>query len=124
MNNNIERRLFIRIPIWFIVKYRLYPRNIEPPEEFRQGICKNISAGGICLAAKDRLKKGWILDLEISLPPLERDIHVFGKIVWSCEQKSTDHFIHGIEFKKINPKDFRDIKETIEIFTPHPVKTN
>lgn len=114
MNNNIERRLFIRIPLWFIVKYRLYPH----ANEFHQGIAKNISAGGICLTTKDRLKKGRILNLEISLPPLERDINVFGKIVWSCKQELTDHFIHGIEFKKINPKDFGDIKETIEIFTP------
>jgi len=114
MKNNIERRLFIRIPLWFIVKYRLYPH----VNKFSQGIARNISAGGICMATKDRLKKGRILDLEISLPPLARDIRVSGKIVWSCAQESTDQFIHGIEFKKIDPKDFKDIKETIETFTP------
>lgn len=124
MNNNIERRLFTRIPLWLIVKYRLYPRNIEPSEEFREGICKNISAGGICLATEERLEKGFILDLEIRIPALAQDIHVMGRVVWSCPQKSTGGFICGLKFIKINPKDFKDIKEIIETFTPHTSKTS
>jgi Tfp pilus assembly protein PilZ len=112
----IERRHFIRIPFWFVTKYRLYPHNIKTSEVFRQGIGKNISTGGICFEAHDKFENGSNLEIEIDMPSLEHSATVVGKIVWISESDESNRFIYGVEFSKINTEDLISVKKIIETF--------
>ncbi len=111
-----ERRHFIRIPFWFVTKYRVYPHSVKTAEIFKQGIGKNISTGGICFEAHDRFEEGSTLEIEIDMPALEHAATVIGKIVWANISDVPDRFIYGIEFSKINPEDLSSVKKIIETF--------
>lgn len=112
----VERRRFVRIPFWFVTKYRLYPYDVESPQEFRQGIGKNISAGGICFEAKDKFQKDDVLELEIDMPALEHAVRVIGKVVWTRQQEEAERFVYGLAFTKIAPEDVEAVKKIVETF--------
>jgi len=111
-----ERRKFVRIPFWFVTKYRLYPHKIPSGGDFRQGIGKNISTGGICFEAKDEFAKGSLLEIEIDMPALEHAVPLIGEIAWSRKQKGNDLYVIGMSFKKIDPEDFEAVKKIIDTF--------
>lgn len=111
-----ERRKFVRIPFWFVTKYRIYTYNNEKLVEFKQGIGKNISAGGICFEAKDKFKVGDILEVEIDMPALEHSACIIGKIVWENIGDGGNRFVYGLEFTKVKPEDVEAVRKIIETF--------
>lgn len=75
--------------------------------DYDQGaITKNISGGGICFSSRQRLSKGDLLDMQISLPKMPKAIKAVGKIVWVSDSgKLQFPYIMGIHFIDIDPLD-------------------
>lgn len=113
----IERRQFVRIPFWFVTKYRVYPYGGGAVSEFRQGIGKNISAGGICFEAADSFNVGTLLEIELDMPALNHGVRVIGQTVWSRPQPEGQRYIYGLAFTKIQPEDAEAVKKIVETFT-------
>jgi c-di-GMP-binding flagellar brake protein YcgR len=111
-----ERRRFVRIPFWFVTKYRVYPHDVNNTEEFRQGIGKNISAGGVCFEANDRFNTGSCLELEIDMPALAHSVTLIGKVAWINSNNETNRNVYGLEFLKIDTRDLNSVKAIIETF--------
>ena len=61
-----ERRRFVRIPFWFVTNYRIYPYSGNSTGEFKQGIGKNISIGGICFEVEDTFSVDTLLLTKLS----------------------------------------------------------
>lgn len=112
-----ERRRFVRIPFWFVTKYRVYPFNGGSPGDFRQGIGKNISAGGICFEAEDCFSVNTTLELELDMPALDHGVRIIGKIVWTRPQTEGSHYVYGLAFTKIEPDDVEAVKKVVETFS-------
>lgn len=112
----VERRRFVRIPFWFVTKYRIYPHEVAPVEEFHQGLGKNISAGGICFESKDKFDKGIMLELELDMPALEHSVRIIGQVVWTKTQEDRKNFVYGLAFTKINPSYVEAVKKIVDTF--------
>lgn len=112
----VERRRFVRIPFWFVTKYRIYLHNVESPAEFRQGLGKNISVGGICFETKDKFENNAMLELEIDMPALDHAVRVIGKIAWTRFNEEGEKNIYGLAFAKINPEDVEAVKKIVDTF--------
>lgn len=113
-----NRRRFVRIPFWFITKYRFYPHDVgaAAQESFKQGIGKNISVGGVCFEAKDDFNNGDLLELEIDMPALEHAVCVVGKIAWIHKEDEKGRNAYGLEFTKVKTEDLESVKKIIETF--------
>lgn len=112
----VERRRFVRIPFWFVTKYRIYPHDVGSFEEFHQGLGKNISAGGICFETKDNFDKGVMLELELDMPAIEHAVRVIGQVVWTKIQEDRKNFVYGLAFTKVNSDDVEAVKKIIDTF--------
>lgn len=114
-----ERRRFIRIPYWFVTKYRIYPYELDSAtEKYRYGTGKNISAGGICFEAEDGFRVSTLLEVELDMPALDHAVRVVGKIAWAkAKEEQEKRFIYGVEFTKINNEDIEAVKKIVETFS-------
>ena len=90
----IEKRKFLRIDISVRVDWR---KNYNASDLSIESVdkTKNISAGGICLVANEKLKKGDRLNIGMELPS-KKIVNIVGKIVWVNEYE-----IFGKELEKI-----------------------
>lgn len=110
-----ERRRFVRIPFWFVTKYREYPYPVCSAEEFRQGMGKNLSIGGICFECRDQFQSGQIIEVEIDTPALPQGVRVIGEIVWT--KKEGPRYMYGLEFKEVKEEYIDAIREVVETFS-------
>jgi len=53
------------------------------------GVCKNISAEGLCFVSEKKLKKGEKLDLEFYIADSDSPIHMQGNVRWSKKAPET-----------------------------------
>ena len=112
----MERRRFVRIPSWFITRYRVYPHNVKSHEDFRQGTGRNISTGGICFESKDCFDKDAILEIEIDMPALEHSVRIIGKLAWIRKKDGSDAHICGVAFEDIKKEDLKAVNKIISTF--------
>lgn len=97
-----ERRHHVRFEKSLDVNYAV----VRKPHLKDNGTTVNISEGGMKLALAEKLSKGAILDLKISLPNQNQTIEIEGEVVWSEESAETDSdgkkiFCSGIRFAGI-----------------------
>jgi len=76
------------------------------------GVCKNISAEGICFASEIRLKRGEKLDLEFYIANSQSPIHMQGNVRWSKKapesQSTYSQYDTGLKLTTIEGKDVCD----------------
>lgn len=116
-HKGVERRRFVRIPFWFITKYRVYPYEGGSATEFCGGLGRNISVGGICFEAEDSFPVKTVLEIELDMPALDHGVRVVGKIVWARPKAKEPHYIYGLAFTKIEPEDIEAVKKIIDAFS-------
>jgi len=109
-----ERRKYVRLNTLVDVAYQKH----QPEVEKELSLSKNISKGGICLIAYEKLKKFDLLDLKLYLPGARAPINAVGKVVWTEEFIIGDistgrRFDVGIEFMKISPEDKKKIDQYV-----------
>lgn len=107
-----ERRKFVRIDWPVVVKYK----TIEEPRTNDQIVGKNISEGGVCFVAYERLGKGTRLDIQIEVPFDSMPIFARAEVMWS-KKIGGEHekmFEVGIMFYAINTEDQKRLRMYIE----------
>lgn len=113
----VERRRFVRIPFWFVTKYRVYPYEGGSETEFRRGIGKNVSVGGICFEAEDIYTVSTTLEVELDMPALDHSVRIVGEIVWTRPKTERQHCVYGLAFTKIQPEDVEAVKKIVDTFS-------
>ena len=98
MLENKERRKFVRLNAYHLVKYRLI-------SEQKQGLViasiKDISGGGVCLSVEEELPKGSVLQVYINYPGFSAPIPCLAKVSWSKQIGKTNRYELGLEFLEI-----------------------
>ena len=65
---------------------------------------KDVSKGGLKLSAREALKEGDMLELELSVPGKRPPVTAMGQVVWNHKLGDTGYDI-GLKFKTIKPED-------------------
>jgi hypothetical protein len=99
---NDERREYSRIPVTTRVKFKDGDR-----EEIL--FTDDLSEGGLFLKSANPPFKGTILDLEISVPNVDKLIILTGEVAWRLEGKGC-----GVKFLRITQAQKKMIKGFIE----------
>ncbi|RKY30680.1 MAG: hypothetical protein DRP74_06470 [Candidatus Omnitrophota bacterium] len=115
-----ERRKFERLSVFADIIFK----KKEPPQKDTASLTKNISKGGICFIAYEKLNPGELIDMTIFLP-YEVPIRATGRVAWVNEfiVGNTEHkrYDVGIEFIEISDQDRELIGK--HVFTKlHPDK--
>lgn len=109
----IERRKFIRLQAPIGVVYKVLKKSRRPKPA--PSLIRNIGGGGVCIIAKEDMRSGDLLDMQIQIPHLKETIHAVGEIVWFDHFRERDREIReaGVRFRDIEPKDLHRILEFV-----------
>lgn len=93
-----EKRKFLRLNVYHLVKYKLASQ-----KEWQVAVAsiRDISAGGVCLRTEERLVKNSILQMNINFPGFSSPLSSLAKVVWARKMGKTNHFEAGLEFFEI-----------------------
>lgn len=107
-----EGRKFIRIEHPIGIRYT----TIDAPSTKDHVVSRNISQGGVCFVAYERLPKGTHLDLQLEFPFDSVPVFVKGEVVWikKIGGEQTKAFEVGVLFNKIETNDQKRFKMYIE----------
>jgi len=73
------------------VKFELIDKEEEKVlSEKYSAISRNVSVGGLCFAAHEKVNQGDLLHLEVYLPSAEDPVHMRGEVEW-CKPVSASH---------------------------------
>ncbi len=108
---NDNKREFIRLKAYHLVKYRPLTEKVAGTEEVLASI-KDIGAGGVCLKVEEYLPAATLLELEINFPQIKTSVSALAKIVWIKQIKRTKRYEIGAQFVEIQDgmKEFIDQK--------------
>ena len=111
-----EKRKFPRLPLNVGIKYEIG----EPaPSSIKATKTRNISEGGICIIALEKLPVGSTLDLDFFLPDDKKIIKAKGKVAWvnefSVGNDANKAYDLGIEFVQINKSDTQKINKYVNL---------
>ena len=116
-NAKKERRKFPRLKLELIVRYKILADSAGNLEA--QTI--DISAGGVCLVTRERIKTGTVLVMDIKFPQSDKPVIVEGRAIWSAESSlglspaGHKRFDNGIEFVQISDSDRQRIIEHVKV---------
>jgi len=84
-------------------------------EERVHSFVRNISGGGLCFVAKEELRCGDLLELELEIPYLTESICTFGEVVWISRSASKEGSTYdaGVCFRDLKAKDLHAILEYV-----------
>lgn len=110
----VNTRQHLRLPAAWPVKVKVLSR---PSEEEHQLLSstRDVSAGGIALAARTAFPVGSRLGLEIHVPPLNRSISTEAEVV-RCLPLKREGFDVGLRFLTIAPPDREELDAAIQEF--------
>lgn len=95
----LEKRVHPRVSVKIPVKYRLVENleGIRSVMEIRKNETQthslDVSLGGMFIETEEKLEKGHILSLDISVPGNPRKISAFAEVVWAKESGAGLHFM-------------------------------
>jgi hypothetical protein len=120
--NGPERRLFSRIPFWYIVQYKVClpaKDNKHSKNEIISSRSKNISLGGILLETKRFYPASTMLEVEIDVP-IDAENHIYAKVqgvVVRCSAVGDEKiFDTAIEFVSAPKECQSNIRKLINAF--------
>jgi len=113
--NGPERRKHTRFRKKLVVSYCV----IKHPHIKNRCRTIDISEGGMKLILNEKLDKGTILDIKISIPKSEKSIYAEGGVAWTEDISERDAFgrrlfFAGIKFSAINEPDGSSLLEYIQ----------
>ena len=95
-----ERRKYLRLRVYHLVKYRVISENSSQTEPLLASI-KDIGAGGICLVTAKPLEPCTKLELQINFPDLKKPVFTIGRVAWSKQTAKMSRYEIGVEFTDI-----------------------
>ena len=110
-----ERRQFVRLDINVVINWN--KGDAIPDQTASVDLTKNISVGGICLIAYEKVAVGDVLDLTIDLPT-RNTVSAKGKVMWVNEfelvgSESTQRYDVGVQFIQVREQDMQEISKFI-----------
>ena len=94
----IERREYPRVDDFLSINYRL----LNSTGPFIETVCKNISAGGLCFPIIESLTQDSLLDIEINIREIKKNIKSQGRVAWSKNREDERYpYVVGVEFTEI-----------------------
>jgi len=107
---HIQRRNFYRINCVLDVEYRMFQEENTPEEkrgDFKKGLTKDISGGGICLRMNEKPERDWFLEGRLKLNQEPGEIAFMGKILRTVRTDSNAAYKYetSLEFIRISNKD-------------------
>ena len=108
-----ENRKHLRLQTSIGIIYTLVKKHKKP--RATHSLVRDISGGGLRVIAKETLRSGELLEMEIQIPHLEDSIHAVGEVVWFFHWKEKDQEIReaGVRFRDIEPTDLHRILEYV-----------
>ena len=106
-----EKRKFLRLNVYHLVKYRLTSQR-----EWQTAIAsiRDISAGGVCLRTEEKIAKDSILQININFPKLSSPLSCLAKVVWVKKISKANRFETGLEFFEIEDLLRQEITQRID----------
>ena len=101
----IEKRKFVRLKAPIGISYSVVKKYKRASSHLT--FVKNISGTGLSLLAKEGLRVGDLLKLEIQIPHLEDSIDATGEVVWLTAPEA------GVRFRDISAPDLNKILEFV-----------
>lgn len=101
----IEKRKLVRLKAPIGISYTLVKKYKR--SRAHSTFLKNISGTGLSLVAKDDLRVGDLVRLEIQIPHLKDTVSAFGEVVWFSKGEA------GIRFRDILAPDLNEILEYV-----------
>ena len=113
--NGPERRKHIRFRKKLVVSYRV----VKHPHIKNRCRTIDISEGGMKLIINEKLDKGTMLDIKISIPESGKNIDAEGGVAWTEDMPERDAFgrrlfFAGIKFSAINEPNGSSLLEYIQ----------
>lgn len=107
-----ENRKFIRLSAPIGISYKAAKQKRRKPS---LSLVRDISGGGIRFMAKEDLRAGDLLELEISIPHLREPIEAVGEVMWFSKTKERDRELReaGVCFLDISAKDLHQVLEYV-----------
>ena len=94
------------------VDVRSAEASIKPAAIKCQGVCKNISAEGLCFVSRKKLKRGEKLDLKFYLSADNPPLHMQGNVRWSKKspesRRTQSQFDTGLKLTMIEGRAVHD----------------
>lgn len=124
---NAERRRFVRIPFWFVARYKALKEkkgsgaadaqmNGIQRKEFKDAYGKNISTGGILIETEEYFPVSTVLEIELDIPSLPESIIVRARVVRSDEIEKDKLYDNGVQFEEVDDRYKKTIHDFIELF--------
>jgi len=104
-----ERRKYIRLDSSIDIEYATTGRHIVG----NQAKSKNISAGGVQVALKEKLPLNSQLNMKFVLPGDLKPISVIGQIVWQQPQNIHGEYNTGVQYVQIESDDIQRITDYV-----------
>ena len=109
-----EKRRFLRISDFSLVKYRLVLNEAKQQHEFKVTNLRDIGEGGVGLWASEALPIGNLIEIRISFPPLDVPISTLAKMIWSRRVGSKGQYMMGLQFVGIEETFRKVIAERVK----------
>ncbi len=109
----IENRKFIRLKAPIGVVYKVLKNKSRRHKE-TPSLVRDIGGGGICITAKDDLREGDLLKIQIQIPHLKEPIEAIGEVIWfSPGQSERAPREAGVRFRDITTQHMHQILEYV-----------
>jgi len=102
----IENRRFLRFPVSI-------PVNFDERDENYSTICSNISQKGVYVETSEKLSKGDVVCLHLSLTPKSELTKVLGEVVWVVKTHATD--LHNKAVKGFGIRILANMKDSLDM---------
>ncbi|NQT94975.1 MAG: PilZ domain-containing protein [Candidatus Omnitrophica bacterium] len=120
MQDQADRRKYIRLNSVFPVEFSLYFTPDKPASEEYQGFTSNVSEGGLCISVKNLksdderliLQQRVAFNLSINMPLFTKPIFAKAEITWSKKDEkdpANKTILIGLSYKDIKPEDKKQI---------------
>ena len=108
-----EKRKFVRLKTPIGISYSLVKKHKHPRRHLT--FVNNIGGGGVSLIAKEDLRIGDLVKLEIQIPHLEETVDAVGEVIWFSFSRDTEHSAReaGIRFRDISAPDLNQVLEYV-----------
>ena len=96
-----EKRKYKRVPVDAIILYQIEDYENMPEgnlSRVRSPLSVDISVGGIKIETDQKLPEGTYLKITLSIVPSKVSVDVIGKVAWTKDSQTENHYNTGIEF--------------------------
>jgi hypothetical protein len=111
-NLHLEKRKFKRAYIQYPVKYKLMPKENSIAAIKSEGLCKDLSIGGVRIEGEISGETGDVIKLEFKTEHKEEPITAFAEVKWIKEIEGIKQF--GLEFLALKEEDKNLIEKMID----------